>query len=71
MQSGNRTKMIGPAGTMAALLMLALVAAAPTSLYAQSDDKMMDKGAMTEKSGNLTLNGSISNVQLGSNGGPE
>lgn len=52
-------------------MMLALVAAAPTSLYAQSDDKMMYKGAMTEKSENFTLKGSVSSVQLGSNGGPE
>jgi hypothetical protein len=76
MQTGSRTKLVGPACTMAALLMLAFVVAAPTSLYAQSDDKMMDdsmkdEGAMMDKSENLTLKGSISNVQLDSSGEPE
>ncbi|HJS68920.1 MAG TPA: hypothetical protein VJ730_05810, partial [Nitrososphaera sp.] len=76
MQTGNKTKLAGPAGTMAALLILAFVVAAPTSLYAQSDDKMIDdsmkdEGAMMDKSENLTLKGSISNVQLDSSGEPE
>jgi hypothetical protein len=71
MQTGNMTKLAGPAGTMAALLILAFVVAAPTSLYAQSNDKMMDEGAMMDKSENLTLKGSISNVQLDSSGEPE
>jgi hypothetical protein len=57
---------------MAALLVMAFVVTAPASLYAQSDDSMMeDEEAMMEKSENLTLKGSISNVQLDSNNGPD
>jgi hypothetical protein len=74
MKTGKRP--VEQAGVMAAILVLATVLAAPTSLYAQSDDdKMMDdsvmkdKGAMMESS-NL-LRGSISNVQLDSDGEPE
>lgn len=73
MKTGSRTKLLGPAVAMAILLALASVFAAPTSLYAQSDDKMtdtmMNESMMMEK--NLMLKGSISNVQLDSSGEPE
>lgn len=75
MKTGNRTKLFGPAGTMAALLVMAFVFAAPAPLYAQSDDKMKDsmkdEGAMMEKSENQIFKGSISNVQLDSSGEPD
>ncbi|HXV46543.1 MAG TPA: hypothetical protein VD736_07720, partial [Nitrososphaera sp.] len=71
MKTGKKTKLVGPAGTMAALLVMAFVVTAPASLYAQSDDSMMeDEEAMMEKSENLTLKGSISNVQLDSSNEP-
>jgi hypothetical protein len=63
------------AGIMAAILVLATVLAAPTSLYAQSDDKMMGESMMKDKDAMMEsaklLKGSISNVQLDSGGEPE
>lgn len=72
----TRTKLAWPAGVTAALLLAAVSLAAPAQLYAQSDGEMMDdsmkdEGAMIEKSENLTLKGSVSNVQLDSGGQPD